>query len=278
MFSYIKSFFYSTTGKSKTATSEKQISNEKDLTAIRKNKDLSEKLMIIRHRTKKRLGENNLTWHLPGWSNKLSSHVDWSIKIENKLTTPIIQAETNIGRYISAIDVPINITDTTNISLQKYLENFGQFNSNIKIDYNLSSNYNESVRFTCALVLLPKHLKNKILPCKITHRFKNALHKSLILSSNKSGTGSFIETDRKHIINLEIPKTDNNEINYNICAEIPLIKSQTIPDLYIRDLNRMVTGTLVYYFFVDEDNITEEDFGQIIKVFNNFKTEKYGFN
>ena len=97
-------------------------------------------------------------------------------------------------------------------------------------------------------------------------------------SPNPNFKTSFIETDRKHIINLEIDKTDNNEINYNICTEIPLIKSPSIPDLYIRDLNRMVTGTLVYYFFVDEDNITEEDFEQIITVFNNFKTEKYGFN
>ena len=159
MFSYIKSFFYSTTKKNTNTDTETPISLKNPEPTKKRNKHLGEKLMLIRHRTKKRLSENNFKWSIPGWSTKLSSHIDWSIKIGDKLTSPIIKTKANIGRYISANEVPINISNTKTTSLQQYLENFGQFNSNIKINYNLSSNYNESVRFTCSLVLLPKNIK-----------------------------------------------------------------------------------------------------------------------
>ena len=270
MLSYIKSFLYNTVEKKE--SKEEPVYETK---TIKRNLSLREKIMFIRHRLNNNLNNHGLRWNLAGWSSKLNPHTDWTIKIKN-VTLPIIRTKSNITRYISAKNIPIS-DESGIIPLQKYLENFGQFNPNIKINYHLASNYNESIQFKCSVVIIPKNTNTTLITCKLTHQYKQLTKKRILLVSTKNGSLSFIQTERKHDIHIADTTKETNKDGYNICLEIPIIKSPLISDLFIRDENKPIIGNLVYYLYLDENNITSADAETIGQIFDNFKNQKYAF-
>ena len=262
MWAYIKSFFITS------VTEEKP---EKKLS-------IREQSLVIRHNINSKLMEKGLKWTIAGWSQRLISHTDWTIKIKDSITLPYIEKKQNTNQLISAIRVPMFI-DNKKVNLQKYLENYGQYNPNIKINYNLSTSFNESIEMKCVVVIIPKDTEIVHFPSKLTHKYEKFSNNSILVVSTQNNSKVIHEDRRKHNFDLEqtIPE-DTNKVYYNICLEIPIIKYTAIKKLFIRDSEKRITGTIVYYLYLDHKKINENDIENIEEIFNDFKKEKYNFS
>ena len=76
--------------------------------------------------------------------------------------------------------------------------------------------------------------------------------------------------------NLEETMPETHEvIHYNICLEIPIIRSRAFRSTVIRQFNQTIKGTIVYYLYVDHTDLNDTDIDKIEGIFNNFKNETY---
>jgi len=264
MWAYFKSFLY-----------KNDSNNEKTNTKKRKL-SLKEKSMITRHRTNSKLKNKNLKWSNAGWSQRHVTHTDWSIKLKNDITLPIIESQRRTTKLISAKKIPINMKNET-ITLQKYIENYGVYNPDVKINFNLSLNFNESIESGCCVVIIPTDKELIHQPTKLTHRFEQSEFKNLLVVSTPNKTTSLIESSRRHNLNLEDKLVSDKvgDIFYNICVEIPLVKSRVLNDTFMRNSTKHIKGTIVYYLYIDHEEINESDLNKIDTIFKNFEKEKY---
>jgi len=260
MWSYIKSFF------------NKKI----DKTIVRKI-TVREKSMIMRHRTNNELTERSLKWTIPGWSQRYMSHTDWTIKIKDDITLPYIEPINKNCNFISAANIPI-VTTNNKITFQKYLESYGQYNPNININYDLSSSFNESVEMECVVAIIPRDDDITHIPSKLTHRYNTQKSSNMLVISSQKNSISLQEGKRKHDIDLEDTMPEiSDEIHYNICLEIPIIKSSHVNNILVRNVTKNIKGVIVYYIYLDHTKLNTNDITRIEEIFKNFKNEKYNF-
>lgn len=245
----------------------------------KKNKQITvrEKSMLLRHKTNSELTERSLKWTLPGWSQRLVSHTDWTIKIKDDITLPYIEPINKNFNFVSAAKIPIAVNNKK-INLQKYVESYGQYNPNININYDLSSSFNESVEMECVVVIIPKEDGITHIPSKLTHKYDTRVGNSILIISSQKNSISLQEEQRKHDIKLEdIMPEISDKIYYNICLEIPIIKSTHVNNVLVRNLYKNIKGVIVYYVYLDHTQLNTDDINRIEKVFNNFKNDKYNF-
>lgn len=259
MWAYVKSFLYN---------SKKKQAEKKQLT-------LREKSMIVRHNTNTKLSNKGLKWTHAGWSQRCEPHTDWTIKIKDDITLPYIEQTTKNINFVSATKIPIIINNQPS-SLQQYIENYGQYNPNIKINYNLSNSFNERIEMSCVVVLIPKDTSVIHIPTKLTHKYDRNINNNILLVSSQKKSTTLQEDKRKQDFNLEetMPET-HEDIHYNICLEIPIIRSRAFRSTVIRQFNQTIKGTIVYYLYVDHTDLNDTDIDKIEGIFNNFKNETY---
>jgi len=257
MWNYIKSFIYKeNTHAGSTPTTPRQ------------------ETMLIRHKLGEDLKKNNLRWNVAGWSQQTESHTEWTSKIENDITLPLVESIRLKNKIVSAKLLPI-YDENKLYSLQYFIENFGQFNKNIKINYNLSSaSTNEPIILKCNLIIVPKdgvvhH------PCKVTHRYNHADSANVLIVSSKTDSTTVIEQSRKQIIDLPQTKPEEEELSYTLCIRIPLKKTPVNKGIYIRDTTKNIKATVLYYLYLDHKTITEHDIKKIVSIFTNFKQKGF---
>lgn len=260
MWAYVKSFF----------------NNGKNNQVEEKQLTLREQSMLLRHNTNVKLIEKGFKWTQAGWSQRRVSHTDWTIKLKNNITLPYIEKKNKNINFISANKIPI-VVNNKQLTLQQYIEHHGQQNPNIKIDYNLSSNFNESVEMECVVVLIPKDTSVIHKPCKLSHKYDRLNTNILVVSSQKNSV-SLHEEQRKHDIDLEDTMPEiHDKINYNVCLEIPLVRPKNLKGTLLRNIDRNIKGSIVYYLYLDHKELNDDDIDKIEEIFNNFKNDKYMF-
>ena len=259
MWSYIKSFYY-------------KVNTDN---SVRKKPTARETSMMLRHRTASALNNMGLKWSTSGWSRRLIPHTDWTIKVQDSITLPYIESINKNINLISAKLIPIMVHNRC-INLQKYLEDNGQYNPDININYTLSTYPDEQLEIKCIVVIIP-HIENLVhTPSKSTHLYDNLTEHNLLIVTNSQTSVSIREEKRKQ--NFDLPTTiisNSPHKAYNVCLEIPLIKSSNITNIFVRDFNRSIKGNLVYYLYLDHDKITNDDLTKINQIFLDFKNEKY---
>lgn len=257
MWNYIKSFIY-----------------KKNTTEILDSHTPRQETMLLRHKLGEDLKKNNLRWNVAGWSQQTDSHTEWTSKIKNDITLPLVESIQLKNKIVSAKLLPIYDNNKL-YSLQYFIENFGQFNRNIKINYNLSSiSNNEPIILKCNLIIVPKDgVVHQ--PCKVTHRYNHSDIANVLIVSSKTDHVTVTEQSRKQIIDLPQIKPEEDDINYTLCIRIPVKKTPVNKGLYVRDTTKNIKATVLYYLYLDHKTINENDIKKIVGIFSNFK--KSGF-
>ena len=257
MWKYIKSFIYNPV--------DEKIPPE-ILTPIQKS-------MLLRHRISEKIEQNSLKLTNGGWSQRALTHTDWTCKLENSICLPFIESDKTLTKVVSAKIIPIYYEGKL-YTLQYYLENFSQFNKNIHINYNLASCATEPVVLRCNVVVIPKITNIKHNPVKLTHRYVSC-NRNMLVISNKNNSISLLENSRKQIINFEQNNKDLEETHFNVCVQIPVKKTPINRGIYIRDTTRNIKATVLYYLYIDHEEVEESDVHKIQEIIENFKKDSF---
>tara|TARA_B110000971_G_C19976684_1_gene485298 strand:+ start:108 stop:899 length:792 start_codon:yes stop_codon:yes gene_type:complete len=232
-----------------------------------------QKSMILRHQISEKIEHNSLKLTNGGWSQGALPHTDWTCKLENSICLPFIESDKALTKVVSAKLIPI-YNEGKLLTLQYYLENFSQFNKNIHINYNLASCAIEPVVLRCNVVVIPKTADIKHNPVKLTHRY-DPCNGNMLVISNKTNSISLLENSRKQIIDFEQNNKDLEKTHFNVCVQIPVKKTPINRGIYIRDTTRNIKATVLYYLYIDHDEVEESDVHKIKEIIDNFKKDSF---
>ena len=242
-----------------------EVAPAKDNTSkvLKRKKSIRETFMDLRHTQD--LKDTEYEWVKLGWDESNQTKKDWSFKLSTGETLPVVQLKYVKNYFRESKDLPIFIAEDDDLietDLNRYIKNFAKYDTNIKLDRNLSKYDEEVVIVRHSFAILPeKQTTGKLI--KTSHRLDPFDNKNLLVVVNQEGLSNVVEKDRRHVFPINNRDTDVNSLNHRLFdVDLPYMITYSIPiishkNLLKRDKSRFIIAHIV--FFINELNIKKMD-------------------
>jgi len=146
--------------------------------------------------------------------------------------------------------------------LNHYITNFAKYDTNIKLERNLSKYDDETILLKKSFVIMPKErsVGNLI---KVSHRLDPRDNKNLLVTVSQEGLSNVVEKDRRHLFSINNKETDITSLTHRLFdVDLPYMITYSIPiishsNIMKRDKSRFIIAHIV--FFINELNIEKMD-------------------